>query len=122
MKIRIKGNSLRYRLTKSEVETFCDKGHYQESTDFGTKKFTYAISVKNKIDLLEAEFKDDTVTMYLNLDESKSWANNDKVGFQQMYKTVNGTELSLLVEKDFVCMDETVEDQSDNYPNPKASN
>ncbi len=120
MKIRIKGNSIRYRLTKSEVETFCDKGHYKEATDFGTKKFTYSISAKKDIHLLEAEFKDDTVTMYLNLDESKSWANNDKVGFQHKYKTASGTELSLLLEKDFVCMDETVEDQSDNYPNPKV--
>jgi hypothetical protein len=26
----------------------------------------------------------------------------------------------LLVEKDFVCLDNTIEDQSDNYPNPLA--
>jgi hypothetical protein len=30
----------------------------------------------------------------------------------------NGKELFLLLEKDFVCLDETIEDQSDNYPNP----
>jgi hypothetical protein len=25
-----------------------------------------------------------------------------------------------LLEKDFACLDNTLEDQSDNYPNPKA--
>jgi hypothetical protein len=29
-------------------------------------------------------------------------------------------ELFLLIEKDFVCLDNTFEDQSDNYPNPNA--
>jgi hypothetical protein len=32
----------------------------------------------------------------------------------------NDKYLFLLVEKDFVCLDNTVEDQSDNYPNPNA--
>ena len=29
-----------------------------------------------------------------------------------------GKDLFLLIEKDFVCLDHTFEDQSDNYPNP----
>jgi hypothetical protein len=122
MKIRIKGNSIRYRLTKSEVETFCDNGHYQECTNFGTKNFTYSIRVKKDIHLLEAEFKNNTITIYVQLDEIKDWASNDNVGFKHKYLTESGTELLLSVEKDFMCMDETVEDQSDNYPNPKAYN
>jgi len=39
----------------------------------------------------------------------------DKVGFEN----ADG-KLHLLVEKDFVCLDEVAEDQSDNYPNPLA--
>lgn len=34
MKIRIKGNSIRYRLTKTEVETFSKVGFYEEKTEF----------------------------------------------------------------------------------------
>ena len=47
---------------------------------------------------------------------------SNKVGFSHIFVLNSGTKLKLLVEKDFVCMDETVEDQSDNYPNPKAIN
>jgi hypothetical protein len=33
----------------------------------------------------------------------------------------NGQSLKLLLEKDFVCLDHTDEDQSDNYPNPNKT-
>ena len=45
---------------------------------------------------------------------------SNKVGFSHIFVLNSGTQLNLLVEKDFVCMDETVENQSDNYPNPKV--
>ncbi len=32
------------------------------------------------------------------------------------------TKLSVLVGKDFTCLDNTIEDQSDNYPNPRLKN
>jgi len=41
------------------------------------------------------------------------WLVTDRVGFEY-YE--NG--LSLLIEKDFKCLDNVAEDQSDNYPNP----
>jgi len=118
MKIRIKGNSIRFRLTKSEVEIFCETGYFEDTTDFGTKKFTYALRTKKGIDALDADFQEGTITMYLNSQKSKDWFKSNQVGFSHSTKKENGTELALLLEKDFVCMDESVEDQSDNYPNP----
>jgi hypothetical protein len=41
----------------------------------------------------------------------------DRVGFED---TVD--QLHLLVEKDFTCLDNVAEDQSDNYPNPLSRN
>ena len=56
--------------------------------------------------------------MYLPEKDKLAWANSDRVGLQHTIVMENGKELFLLVEKDFVCLDETIEDQSDNYPNP----
>lgn len=120
MKIRIKGNSIRYRLTKTEVETFCKTGSYQETTDFGTSVFTYVLKAKKGIDTLEASFEENTITLYLSDKERSDWAISDRVGFNGTMDLPNGQQLSLLLEKDFVCLDETVEDQSDNYPNPRT--
>ena len=112
---------MRYRLTKSEVETLAQTGYYHEETPFGGKTFIYAIKADPATPELNADFVNDTITMYLNKDKSLEWPKNDVVGFSSEIKMAKGTTLSLLLEKDFVCMDNTAEDQSDNYPNPKLA-
>lgn len=42
MKLRIQGNSLRLRLTKTEVNTFCKTGNFEQQTRFTENTFTYA--------------------------------------------------------------------------------
>ena len=122
MKIRIKGNSVRYRLTKTEVDSFCNIGRVAEYTHFPMGKFTYVLQAEEGLEKLEATFGAGTITLFLPESKSRDWAVTDKVGFSNTLSLENGQELYLLVEKDFVCLDETVEDQSDNYPNPQAGN
>lgn len=119
MKIRIKGNSVRYRLTKSEVETFAKEGSFSETTQFAQKTFTYTLTAKSGINELEADFVGDTITIYFPESEQESWATSNKVGLNNAVDWNDPSALSLLVEKDFTCLDNTIEDQSDNYPNPK---
>lgn len=119
MKIRIKGNSVRFRLTRSEVETFCEMGSYSEETRFKGSTFTYKLAAKAGISALEAAFESNTIFMFLPEAETKVWVKSTRVGYDNTMILPNGEQLYLLLEKDFVCMDETVEDQSDNYPNPK---
>ncbi|MEO9512104.1 MAG: hypothetical protein ABJN84_02220 [Flavobacteriaceae bacterium] len=119
MKIRIKGNSVRFRLTKTEVDTFCETGSFSEQTTFNRSTFTYRLFAKEEISALEAEFEDNTITMVLPKKEANIWSSSSRVGYDNTMRLKNGEELYLLLEKDFVCMDETIEDQSDNYPNPK---
>lgn len=121
MKIRIRGNSLRYRLTKTEVETFCATGLYTETTDFNTQKFTYELRAKKNLVELQADFIDRTITVWVPEKETSNWAESSKVGFKNEFKLNTGKTISLLVEKDFVCLDERDEDESDNYPNPLAN-
>ena len=121
MKIRIKGNAIRLRLTKTEVETFCKTGRFEEQTHFGDLRFTYALQAKQNIDTLDASFSEDTITVFLNERESKDWYQTNQVGFSEVVKRADGTTLSLLIEKDFACLDAREEDQSDNYTNPNAS-
>ncbi|MDC6390520.1 hypothetical protein PP182_17660 [Maribacter sp. PR1] len=121
MKIRIKGNSVRLRLTKTEVGVFCKKGLYEEKTHFPDKIFTYSLQKKNGIDHIEANFSDDSIIVNISEDLVIDWDINTVVGFQHYQKLLNDETLFLLIEKDFVCLDETIEDQSDNYPNPLSS-
>lgn len=118
MKIRIRGNTVRYRLTQSEVKTISETGYYQEQTPFPNGRvFTYALKTSPGIEQLDATFDGDTITMLMPESAAKSWFTDSRVGYEN--DTPNGG-LHLLLEKDFVCLDETVEDQSDNYPHPYA--
>jgi hypothetical protein len=119
MKIRIKGNSVRIRLTKSEVDTFGSKGIIEEHTEFGTSLLTYALK-QNEQPALSAAFENNKVTVSMPVAWAEEWLATERVGYENNMPLPNGKELYLLVEKDFVCLDNTTEDQSDNYPNPLA--
>lgn len=121
MKVRIKGNSMRFRLTKTEVDIFCKEGEYIETTQFNTKKLSYALKVKTGIKSLEADFTGDLITIYMPEKIQTTWATDAIIGHSNEVDWNDKNALSLLVEKDFTCLDNTNEDQSDNYPNPKLS-
>jgi len=116
MKIRIKGDSLRCRLTKPEVERFAAEGYIEEAINFGRAKLIYALQKSSGTDL-KAQFENNNITLYIPGQLADEWVNTEKVGFENID---NG--LYLLIEKDFKCLDNVAEDQSDNYPNPLAKN
>ncbi|MGF7075837.1 DUF7009 family protein [Mucilaginibacter sp. 3215] len=112
MKIRIKGNSLRYRLTKTDVENFDRDGYLEESTNFGSQVFKYALQ-RSLNDSLTADFSANTIIMHMPVTMAIEWTSTDRVGYEN-----NTGPMYLLIEKDFKCLDNVAEDQSDNYPNP----
>lgn len=122
MKIRIKGNSVRFRLTKTEVKSLCERGIAREKTAFNESNFIYAVKVSDKYDNLHASFLNLGIILFLPKELIRDWYLNDQVGFYHTQTLEEGQKLELKLEKDFACMDETMQDQSDNYPNPKMAN
>lgn len=114
MKIRIKGNIIRYRLTRPEVERFAADGAVKEETNFNNRVLSYTLQRTDKSHL-HAEYVQDTITLYMPSVMADEWTGTDRVGFESEYGT-----LHLFVEKDFKCLDNVAEDQGDNYPNPLA--
>jgi hypothetical protein len=118
MKIRIKGNSLRYRLTRPEVERFSETGLVEERVNFGPGILAYALC-RTEAGELSATFGDSRITLYLPGALIDQWVHTDKVGFEHRMPLAGMEEsLYLLVEKDYTCLDNVSEDQSDNFPNP----
>jgi hypothetical protein len=115
MKVRIKNNDLRYRLTRSEVEAFARDGIFKEKIQIGDDALTYILQ-RTAEEELSASFKNNIITMLVPEKMADKWTGTDQVGFE--HKT---DELHLLVEKDFTCLDNVEEDQSDNYPNPLSA-
>jgi hypothetical protein len=122
MKLRIKGNTIRFRLTRSEIERFDKEGYIESNTPFVSGVFTYALQSRPDAfgHELSADFKDCVITLYMPARMVNEWVNTEVVGFDTWMDVDNGEKLYLLLEKDFKCLDETVEDQSDNFENPLA--
>lgn len=117
MKIRITHTSLRYRLTRPEVERFAVDGMIAETLNIGDAALTYILQ-SQPVDQLSATFKNNTITLTVPQTLATEWTSTEKVGFNNQ----NPNGLFILVEKDFKCLDNVTEDQSDNYPNPLAKN
>jgi hypothetical protein len=121
MKLRMKGNSIRLRLSKPEVEKLAVAKYLEERTSFRSNTFTYALQIKDGGDELSADFNDNKLIVFIPGIFTKDWAVNNVIGFNAT-KQVSDTEpLYILVEKDFKCLDEVTEDQKDNYENPNKT-
>ena len=118
MKIRIKGDSIRFRLTRTEVEDLCEHGYLKEVTHLDESTFTYAVKSMDSTGM-KARFENNCITLHVSKQLLKGWESNERVGFEQVEGDGASSPLHLLLEKDFVCLDRRLEDQSDNYPNPK---
>jgi len=115
MKIRIKSNSLRYRLTRTDVAQLTRDRYLEDKVNFGSRALVYALKL-GTADRLSASFNDDTITLCMSENMINELEGTDRVGFEE-----SAGGLHLLVEKDFTCLENVEEDQSDNYPNPLAA-
>ncbi|MCE7064332.1 DUF7009 family protein [Dyadobacter sp. CY326] len=120
MKIRIQRNSVRFRLSKTDIAQLSKTGFLKEETIFMNARFGYAISRSTTDNELSATFEDGTIVLIMPEHLINGWAENDVVGFKANMQVNDAEPLHLLVEKDFKCLDNVAEDQSDNYENPKT--
>lgn len=119
MKIRIKGNSIRFRLTQSEVKQLSETGSIGETTELGENVFRYQVKLMPEANELQASYTNHTILLMVPETDGKNWFHENRVGFEHEMTLPKGKKLHLLLEKDFTCLENRAEDQSDNYPNPK---
>ena len=115
MKLRIKGDTIRIRLSETEVNLLAEGKPVIEETHFPTSTLTYKVqpSIATSVD-----FKEDMVLVNLTQTEIDLWAGKDEVTISKDIAIPNNDILSILVEKDFKCLTVRPEDESELYPNP----
>lgn len=122
MKLRIRDNSVRLRLTRSEVQALRDSGVVAAQTAFpGGREFRYEVESSPASVNPAAFLSDYKVTVRLPESAVLGWASSEQVSIEGEQKHQNGEVLSILVEKDFACLaPREGEDESDMYPHPGA--
>lgn len=123
MKLRILGNSIRFRLGRSEVESFGRSGSIEERVRFGGSDEN---DLRYKLEIIDGpeftgSFADSVITVGVPRSIVKDWVGSEEVSISGSQKLDDESLLKFLIEKDFVCLSaHNDEDQSDRYPHPKG--
>lgn len=120
MKLRILDDSIRLRLTQTEVGRIAEGRGVRSHTRFPDGTILgYALEPSNG-DAIAASFTNGLITVRVPEDAARAWATNDQVALTAR-QPIDGGTLNLLVEKDFECLEPRPgADDGDAFPNPKA--
>ena|SRR5687767_10134974 len=119
MKLRIKGNSIRLRLLRSEVERFSSDGEISEEARFGANGLTYSLIMSDAVDTISAKFENGKISVLIPKAAAQHWVSSETVGLENEQALGEGDKLTILIEKDFECIDRPDDpDRADAYPNP----
>ena len=120
MKLRIKGNSIRFRLTQSEVKIVEQTGLVKDQIKFSNSiSLEYEIKAATGLEYLEATYSENKITLKVNESLIRDWAHSDQVTISSSLDLSSSENLTILIEKDFKCLSPRDEDESDMFPHPK---
>jgi hypothetical protein len=121
MKLRIRGNSLRLRLSRSEVAKLARGEAVRESTAFSAaSRLEYALESTDGASLA-ADLEGGAVRVGVPRGIAREWAASAEVSLKAEQRIGEGESLRILIEKDFTCLKPRAneqEDESDLFPNP----
>jgi len=123
MKLRIHDNSIRLRLTRSEVARFAAAGAIEGAIEFGplpNQRLTYGLESSPQAAGLEVRLDERRVTIVLPEPTAKAWTEGDEVGVKGTQSLGEDKQLDILVEKEFRRM-HGANANPDLYPNPLES-
>jgi hypothetical protein len=116
MKLRIKGDSVRLRLTRTEVRSLLEAGTVAETTRFpGGATLRSVLRTRPGATDIAAGFEAGTLTVSLPADAARRWGTSEEVEIRATLP-LEGGALELSIEKDFACLTTRPgEDDSDAF-------
>jgi hypothetical protein len=115
MKLRFHSNSLRLRLSQSDVAVLAGGGSVEETVTFAPGQTLIYLIESGVGEEIAASFENGRIRVTLPRALAKQWVLSDEAGIEG----VSGP-LRVLVEKDFQCIHREGEEDADAFPNPLA--
>jgi len=123
MKLRIYGDSIRLRLKVNEVSRIAAGESIVETTRLPGSVLIYSLEVSETAGF-SATFSDGKLVVTLPKVDAEKWASSDEVSLLSEQPLAGAGTLSLLVEKDFTCLEpghhRDCMDDEDTFPHPSA--
>jgi len=122
LKLRIRDNSIRLRLSQTEVESVNANGLVRGRVPFaGSNSFDYVLESSPATVRPEAHISNNVLTVRIPQSDIKQWAESEQVSIASDQVLDDGEQLKILIEKDFACLaPREGEDESDMFPHPDA--
>jgi hypothetical protein len=116
MKLRIHGNSVRLRLSRTDMQTFAQNGLIQDAIQFAPEsRLSYALQCAPSVEEVQVQYEHGVITILIPVQVAREWMSSDEVGIS----STGAAGPSLLIEKDFRCLHrEQGQAQDDAFPNP----
>ena len=124
MKQRLRGNSIRVRLDRRDIERLIDMGRVDDAVRFGPGlAFSYAVEMgPAPRERPRASYSAGRLLIRIDPDDADEWLAGDRVGFDHQ-QPVEGGVVRVLLEKDFACIDRPAGEEADDayaFPNPSS--
>ncbi|MGH8298116.1 MAG: DUF7009 family protein [Steroidobacteraceae bacterium] len=119
MKLRIKGDSLRLRLTQGEMRALTERGEVEDRINFpGGATLRYRLRIDDKNTEILVSYRSNIIDIIVPQSISQRWCDTDLVTLSASQPSAAG-ELRIVLEKDWACLaPREGEDESDNFPHP----
>lgn len=98
MKLRMRQNSVRLRLTRSELARFAAAGVVEEAVEFPSGTLLYRIERSRAAQQMTAELVGASITVVVPDHVAEEWVSSRQTGFEARCGS-----LDILIEKDFQC-------------------
>jgi len=122
MKLRIKGNSIRLRVSRSELAMLAETGRVEDAIQFAPgdeHRLAYSLQASPEVKKFSVRHTPREITVMIPAAEAEAWWDTDRVGLEGEQRVGGDQTLAILVEKDFACFQPRPgEDAADAFPNP----
>ena len=121
MKLRIHGNSIRLRVSRSEIELIERRGWLEDVVRIAPgAELQFRLEITHDPEL-SAALRGSAIVVGLPERLARSWYENAEVSVRGAQAVPGSEALTLLIEKDFACLvPREGEDQSDQFTNPAS--
>ena len=123
MKLRLKGSTLRLRVTRSELVRLQAGQRIEETVLFPNSSdasLRYTLEVGSHSQPVQVAMLSYQIVVSISEDQLTSWSGEHQVGIYASLPVSEETNLEVAIEKDFACLDLSDRDNQDTFANPMA--
>jgi len=119
VKIRIHRSTIRWRLSRTDVEALQTHGVVEECVALGGRSLGFRLEVRSAGSPGGALFDGSDVIYRISAKKARLVTSAEEEGFEESLPQPDGSVLGMLVQKDYSCLHKH-RGEPDTFPNPAA--